>query len=279
MRVASIGRAGENGVLFAGIVNDLHRAAGRSGVGAVMGSKNLKAVAVRGTRTDAYAPADPEAFFKAVDAGKAVLAANGVTGQGLPTYGTQVLMNVINELGAFPTRNARDSPVRGRPRHLRRGHARDRGPPTASPTSSPTPAASAAPSPAAGSPRWIPGHFSIKDKPLYQGASGGVEYEAAWALGAACGIVGPGGPHLRELPLQRGRPGPHHPGLHHRRGHGALRAGHPHQGRGRPGTALRLRRGPGEAGRTRPPRAKASARSSAWAPSACAPSTAAPSCP
>jgi hypothetical protein len=50
MRVSSIGRAGENGVLFACIVNDLHRAAGRSGVGAVMGSKNLKAVAVRGTK-------------------------------------------------------------------------------------------------------------------------------------------------------------------------------------------------------------------------------------
>jgi aldehyde:ferredoxin oxidoreductase len=43
LRVSSIGRAGENQVLFAAIVNDLHRAAGRSGVGAVMGSKNLKA--------------------------------------------------------------------------------------------------------------------------------------------------------------------------------------------------------------------------------------------
>ena len=49
VRVASIGRAGENGVLYACVVNDLHRAAGRSGVGTVMGSKNLKAVAVRGT--------------------------------------------------------------------------------------------------------------------------------------------------------------------------------------------------------------------------------------
>ena len=49
-RVSSIGAAGENQVLFAAVVNDLHRAAGRSGVGAVMGSKNLKAVAVRGTK-------------------------------------------------------------------------------------------------------------------------------------------------------------------------------------------------------------------------------------
>ena len=50
IRVSSIGRAGENQVLFSCIVNDLHRAAGRSGVGAVMGSKNLKAVAIRGTK-------------------------------------------------------------------------------------------------------------------------------------------------------------------------------------------------------------------------------------
>ncbi len=50
IRVSSIGGAGENRVLFAAIVNDLHRAAGRSGVGAVMGSKNLKAIAVRGTK-------------------------------------------------------------------------------------------------------------------------------------------------------------------------------------------------------------------------------------
>ncbi|MBP1633823.1 MAG: aorA, partial [Acidobacteria bacterium] len=84
VRVAAIGRAGERRVLYAGIVNDLHRAAGRSGVGAVMGSKNLKAVAVRGTRTDAYAVADPDAFMAATEAGKKALAANGVTGEGLP---------------------------------------------------------------------------------------------------------------------------------------------------------------------------------------------------
>src|SRR5512136_2183202 len=113
IRVAAIGRAGENRVLYAAIVNDLHRAAGRSGVGAVMGSKNLKAVAVRGTRTDAFQLADPEAFLTATEAGKKALAANGVTGQGLPAFGTQVLMNVINELGALPTRNHRDVQFEG----------------------------------------------------------------------------------------------------------------------------------------------------------------------
>jgi len=50
VRISSIGVSGENQVLYSCIVNDLHRAAGRSGVGAVMGSKNLKAVAIRGTK-------------------------------------------------------------------------------------------------------------------------------------------------------------------------------------------------------------------------------------
>ena len=107
IRVSSIGRAGENGVLFACVVNDLHRAAGRSGVGTVMGSKNLKAVAVRGTK-GAGQVKDAKAFLQATAAAKKVLADNAVTGQGLPTYGTQVLMNVINEIGALPTRNHRD---------------------------------------------------------------------------------------------------------------------------------------------------------------------------
>ena len=106
IRVAAIGVSGEKGVKFACVVNDMHRAAGRSGVGTVMGSKNLKAVAVRGTlgvRVD-----DPMAFMAATEAGKAVLRDNAVTGQGLPTYGTNILMNVINETGALPTHNHRD---------------------------------------------------------------------------------------------------------------------------------------------------------------------------
>jgi aldehyde:ferredoxin oxidoreductase len=96
VRVASIGLAGENGVLFAGIVNDLDRAAGRSGVGAVMGSKNLKAVVVRGTV--GVKVADPMALMKTSNAAKEILAEHAVTGTGLPTHGTQVLMNIINEL-------------------------------------------------------------------------------------------------------------------------------------------------------------------------------------
>ena len=187
IRVAAIGRAGEIGVLYAGIVNDLHRAAGRSGVGAVMGSKNLKAVAVRGTRTDSYPLANPKAFLAATEAGKKALAANPVTGQGLPTYGTQVLMNVINELGALPTRNHRDiqfegaSDISGEAMHRKR--------PTDGKANLVTNGACFGCTIACGRiSRMDPGHFTVKDKPQYQGASGGVEYEAAWALGAANGV-------------------------------------------------------------------------------------------
>ena len=58
-KVACIGPAGENLALIANIMNEMHRAAGRTGVGAVMGSKNLKAVAVVGT--GAVEVADPDA--------------------------------------------------------------------------------------------------------------------------------------------------------------------------------------------------------------------------
>src|SRR5258708_36258483 len=88
-------------------MNDRHRGAGRSGVGTVMGSKNLKAIAVRGTKGVGNIH-DPKGFMAATVAAKKILADNAVTGQGLPKYGTQVLMNVINEIGAMPTRNHRD---------------------------------------------------------------------------------------------------------------------------------------------------------------------------
>jgi aldehyde:ferredoxin oxidoreductase len=87
-RVCSVGKAGENMVLYASIVNDLHRAAGRSGVGAVMGSKMLKAIAVRGTKGVGNIH-NPKAFMKVIAEKKKILAENPVTGSGLPTYGTK----------------------------------------------------------------------------------------------------------------------------------------------------------------------------------------------
>jgi len=103
IKVACIGPAGENLVKFACIINDKARAAGRTGVGAVMGSKMLKAVAVKGKKR---APiANPEKFKEMLKVTMDKIKTNAVTSQGLPTYGTMVLNNIINEHGLYPVDN------------------------------------------------------------------------------------------------------------------------------------------------------------------------------
>ena len=102
-KVACIGPAGENQVLLANIMNDKHRAPGRGGMGAVMGSKNVKALVVRGTK--GVQVADKEGFLDAVKRARAKLAAHPVTSGGLPLYGTNVLVNILNQSGGLPTRN------------------------------------------------------------------------------------------------------------------------------------------------------------------------------
>ncbi len=186
VRVSSIGLAGENRVLFAGVVNDLHRAAGRSGVGAVMGSKNLKAIAVRGTKGVGNL-ADPKAFMRVTAEKKKILHDNAVTGQGLPTYGTQVLMNVINEMGALPTRNHRDVQFEGAKDISAEAMATPRA--TDGKKQLVTNQACFGCTIACGRvSKMDKGHFTVENKPQYWGASGGLEYEAAWALGAANGV-------------------------------------------------------------------------------------------
>ena len=186
LRIAAVGRAAEKGCLYAAIVNDLHRAAGRSGVGTVMASKNLKAVAVRGTKGVGNIK-DPAGFMQAVNDGKQVLAENAVTGQGLPTYGTQVLMNVINEVGAMPTRNMREVQFEGASKISAEAMHEPResdGKPNLV-----TNAGCFGCTIACGRISTIDrGHFSIENKPQYWGASGGLEYEAAWALGSDTGV-------------------------------------------------------------------------------------------
>ncbi|WP_298829298.1 aldehyde ferredoxin oxidoreductase family protein [uncultured Piscinibacter sp.] len=185
-RVSSIGLAGENQVLYAAVVNDLHRAAGRSGVGAVMGSKNLKAVVVRGTKGVGNV-ADPKEFMKVTFEKKKILADNAVTGQGLPTYGTQVLMNVINEIGALPTRNHRDVQFEGAKDISAEAMATPRK--TDGKKHLVTNQACFGCTIACGRiSKMDQGHFTVENKPQYWGASGGLEYEAAWALGAANGV-------------------------------------------------------------------------------------------
>ncbi len=186
LRVACVGRSAEAGCLYAGIINDKHRAAGRSGVGTVMASKNLKAVAIRGTQGVGNLD-DPDAFFKAVDDAKAVLAENAVTGQGLPTYGTQVLMNVINGIGALPARNMRDVGFEGAENIS--GEAMHEPRPSDGKPNLTTNAACFGCTIACGRISTVDkNHFTVKNKPEYWGASGGLEYEAAWALGADTGV-------------------------------------------------------------------------------------------
>ncbi|MBR9981381.1 MAG: aldehyde ferredoxin oxidoreductase family protein [Desulfatitalea sp.] len=111
-RVACIGPAGERQVLFASIMNDKDRAAGRSGVGAVMGAKNLKAVAVFGRSA---VPICDETTFKALVKQFNQKFSEGLKGQppGLRTYGTAATITGTQTIGALPTRNFQQGTFEG----------------------------------------------------------------------------------------------------------------------------------------------------------------------
>jgi len=105
--VLCIGPAGENLVRIAAIMNDKERALARGGTGAVMGSKNLKAIVVEGKEKNS--PADPDQFKFMLYETRKLLRASPLTSQALPEFGTAVVMNVVNEIGALPTRNFQQS--------------------------------------------------------------------------------------------------------------------------------------------------------------------------
>ena len=108
-RIACISAAAENGCLFAGIMNDKQRAAGRGGIGTVMGSKKLKAVAVKGTGS--VKVARPAPFYEECDKARTTLKEHPVTGAGLSAYGTMILVNIVNGVGGLPVNNLRDGAV------------------------------------------------------------------------------------------------------------------------------------------------------------------------
>lgn len=109
--VLCIGPAGENLVRIAAIMNDGSRSLARGGPGAVMGSKNLKAIVVEGG--EAVRIEDRDRFkFVIYEIGKH-LKANPLTSQALPEFGTAIIMNVINNMGALPTRNFQASQFDG----------------------------------------------------------------------------------------------------------------------------------------------------------------------
>ena len=170
-KVACIGPAGENGVLYAAIMNDKNRAAGRGGLGAVMGSKNLKAVVVRGT--GGVKVADNDAFLAAAINARRILRAHPVTGTGLGAYGTEILVNIVNSVGALPVNNWRDGAVDDDAEAIS-GEAlvdqylvRNKG--------------------CFGCTIACGRVTKIPDGP-YKSFGEGPEYEAAWALGSSCGI-------------------------------------------------------------------------------------------
>jgi aldehyde:ferredoxin oxidoreductase len=180
-RIASIGPAGENLVRFACIMNDKHRAAGRSGVGAVMGSKNLKAIAVRGTRGVSIArPAD---YFRALWAQHAKLHASPSRRE-LTQQGTASTIDLTNAFGGLPTRNFQQGQFE-QADHLNGDAIRD--------TRMIRNKACFACTIACGRVTHLPGDasgkFLVNTHPRnWKTAGEGPEYETAWALGADCGV-------------------------------------------------------------------------------------------
>jgi len=106
----SMGPAGEMRLTAASIaVTDMEgrptRHAGRGGLGAVMGAKGLKAIVIDDAGTESPKLADADAFKAAAKKFAGILKEHPVSGETLPMYGTNALANVLNEAGAYPTRN------------------------------------------------------------------------------------------------------------------------------------------------------------------------------
>lgn len=183
-RVASIGRAGESQARIAAVINDLHRAAGRSGVGAVMGSKNLKAMIVRGT--GGVSVKDPARFMAAVKAAKDKLDPSERRIR-LGKFGTHAMMDATHSFGSLPTRNCRDMQFEG----VKKINAKSVTVPRLSdgkPNLIGTKACFGC-TIACGRMGLIdPAYKAVEGKERYQKGTGGLEYENAYAFGPMCGI-------------------------------------------------------------------------------------------
>ena len=165
--VLNIGTGGEQLSLLAAVMNDGDRAAGRSGVGAVLGSKNLKAICCTASKGSVDV-VDADALKEVVKRANKLIKENGVAGQGLPKFGTAVLVNILNALGAYPTRNWQEGEFEGaeatsgetfaETRVVKRGFCH----------------------------RCPIGCTPIID--LDGKNRGGAEYETLWSYGAACGV-------------------------------------------------------------------------------------------
>ncbi|MAT43518.1 MAG: aldehyde ferredoxin oxidoreductase [Anaerolineaceae bacterium] len=169
-KVACIGQGGENLVLFASIMNDKHRAAGRSGVGAVMGSKNLKAVVVKGSQPVEIA--DPEGMDHICREMSKTVGNVMKAGGAMRVYGTSYVPPITNEMGILPTRNFQSGQFEGiqgitgdviNEKYLKK------------------------PKPCFRCPIAC-GRDTKVDDPKYGGEGEGPEYETIAAYGSACGV-------------------------------------------------------------------------------------------
>ncbi|NOK61726.1 MAG: aldehyde ferredoxin oxidoreductase [Chloroflexi bacterium AL-W] len=176
LSVTAIGQAGENLVRFAAWVNENDRAAGRGGTGAVGGSKNLKAIVVKAVKKlpkavdqEAWKPAHKQALATIMDEKNITSPRKG----GLSVYGTNMLMNVTNTMGALPTRNSQTTSF-GEQAELISGEYVNEHILVENPTCHACPVA-------------CKKEVEIKEGPFAGLRMESVEYEPAWALGANCG--------------------------------------------------------------------------------------------
>lgn len=164
--VLCIGPAGENLSRMASIMNDRERALARGGAGAVMGSKNLKAIVVEGKEKNT--PTDPDLFrFMLYETGKRIKA-SPLTSQALPEFGTAIMMNVVNSIGALPTSNFQasqfeDAEEISGERLTEKLLVKNQG-------------------------CWACPIACTRITRTSKGSGEGPEYETAWAFGAQCGI-------------------------------------------------------------------------------------------
>lgn len=169
----AIGQAGENKVRFACLINEDDRSAGRGGMGCVAGSKNLKAIVIRGDMKNMQQPANKEKFDAARKEALQTILESAVTkpkAGGLSVYGTNVLMNATNTIGALPTKNGQ---------HTSFEHAEAiSGEKIRDTILVSEPTCHACPVACKKEVEVVDGEYKVKTESF--------EYETAWALGANC---------------------------------------------------------------------------------------------
>ena len=176
LSVIAIGPAGENLVKFGCWINENDRASGRGGTGCVGGSKNLKAIVIKAKKDLTKAP-DREAWKIAHDrALKGIMAPENITSPrkgGLSVYGTNVLTNIDNNIGAYPTKNSQFTAF-GKNAETLSGEWVNDNILVNDPTCHACPTA-------------CKKEVEIKDGPYKGLHMESLEYEPCWAVGANCG--------------------------------------------------------------------------------------------